>query len=64
MINQERLVAPLNTPVKIDTIMQQRQLPLLQDYLDLLILISNEYNIWADAALFARIQQLRDIYLY
>ena len=43
--------------------MQQRQLPLLHNNLDLLPLLSNGCDLWADVPISQRLQQLRDIYL-
>ena len=43
--------------------MQQRQLPLLHNNLDLLPLLSNVCDLWADVPLSRQHQQLRDIYL-
>ena len=64
VINKERFVIFLNKNVQTNTIMKQRQLPLLRDNVDLFSLLSSGCIFWAEAAISVRLQQLRDIYLY
>jgi len=63
LINNKRFVIFLNEHLQTSTIMQHRQLPLLHNNLDLLPLLSNGCDLWADVPISQRLQQLRDIYL-